>query len=187
MARQLQTDKVLFGTIVVLLLFGLVMVFSASAVTAQQRFGSSYYFLFRQGIWAAIGLCLMAFMMNFDYRRLAKPTVIFPAVAIQLMLLVLILFLSPIHNAHRWLQIGSARFQPSELSKVIVVIFLAYFLDMRKGDIADWKRTLLPIGLVVGTDALLVLKEPDFGTTLALCLIVAAMLFVAGLSLLYFG
>ena len=187
MARQLQTDKVLFGTVVVLLLFGLVMVFSASAVIAQEKFGSSYHFLFRQGIWAGIGLGLMVVMMNFDYRRLAKPTVVFPAVAIQVLLLVMALFWDPTHNTHRWLRVGWVTLQPSELAKVIVVIFLAYFLDMRKGEIADWKRTLLPIGLVVGTDALLILKEPDFGTTLALAMIVAAMLFVAGLPLVYFG
>jgi cell division protein FtsW len=187
MARQLQTDKVLFGTVVVLLLFGLIMVFSASAVIAQEQFHSSYHFLLRQGIWAAIGLGLMTFMMNFDYRRLAKPAVIFPAVAIQLVMLVMVLFLDPTHNTHRWLRAGPITFQPSELSKVIIVIFLAYFLDVRKGEIADWKRTLLPIGLVVGVDALLVLKEPDFGTTLALGMIVAAMLFVAGLPLVYYG
>jgi len=187
MARQLQTDKVLFGTVVVLLLFGLVMVFSASAVVAQEKYGSSYHYLIRQGIWAAIGLLLMVVMMNFDYRRLAKPTVVFPAVAIQVLLLAMALLWDPTHNTHRWLRIGRVTLQPSELSKVIIVIFLAYFLDMRKGEIADWKRTLLPIGLVVGTAGLLILKEPDFGTTLALCMIVAAMLFVAGLPLVYFG
>lgn len=187
MARQLQIDRVLFGTVVILLLFGLVMVFSASAVIAQQQYHSSYYFLFRQGLWALIGLVLMGIMMNFDYRRLAKPTVIFPALAIQVLLLLAVLFWSPTRSAHRWLGIGSIGFQPSEMAKVIIVIFLAYFLEMRKGEISDWKRTLLPIGLVVGTDALLVLKEPDFGTTMALGMIVAAMLFVAGLPLVYFG
>jgi cell division protein FtsW len=187
MARQLQTDKVLFGTVVVLLVFGLIMVFSASAMIAQEQFHSSYHFLIRQAVWAVIGLGLMVLMMNFDYRRLARPNIIFPAVAVQLLLLILVLFLGPMHNTHRWLRIGPAAFQPSELSKVIIVIFLAYFLDSRKGEIDDWKRTLLPIGLVVGIDAVLVLKEPDFGTTLALCMIVAALLFVAGLPLVYFG
>ena len=187
MARQLQTDRVLFGAVVVLLLFGLVMVYSASAVISQEQFHTSYYFLIRQGIYAAIGLCLMAVMMNVDYRWLAKPTVIFPALAIQLILLLMVLFLDPTHNTHRWLRVGPITFQPSELAKVIIVIFLAYFLEMRKGEVEDWKRTLLPIGLVVGADALLILKEPDFGTTLALCMIVAAMLFVSGLRLVYFG
>lgn len=187
MARQLQTDRVLFGTVIILLLFGLVMVFSASAVIAQQQYHSSYYFLFRQGLWALIGLALMGIMMNFDYRRLARSTVVFPALAIQVLLLLAVLFLSPTRSAHRWLGIGPIGFQPSELAKVVIVIFLAYFLASRKDEISDWKRTLLPIGLVVGTDALLVLKEPDFGTTLALGMIVAAMLFVSGLPLVYFG
>ena len=187
MAKQLQTDKVLFGTVVVLLLFGLVMVFSASAVIAQEGFGSSYHFLFRQAFCAIIGLVLMVVMMNADYRRLANPAVIFPAVAIQVLLLLAAMFQSPVHNTHRWVHLGSAMIQPSELSKIIIVIFLAYFLEMRKGEIEAWKRTLLPICLVVGTTALLILREPDFGTTLALCMVVAAMLFVAGLRLVYFG
>lgn len=187
MARQLETDKVLFGTVVVLLLFGLIMVFSASAVIAQDGFGSSYHFLFRQGFWAVIGLVFMVIMMNFDYRRLAKPTIIFPALAIQLVLLLVALLQSPVHNTHRWVHAGRVMLQPSELSKVIIVIFLASFLEMRKGEIEDWKRTLLPIVLVVGVDGLLILKEPDFGTAMALCMIVAAMLFVAGLRLVYFG
>ena len=90
MARQLQTDRVLFGTVVVLLLFGLVMVFSASAVIAEEQYNTSYHFLIRQGMWAVIGLVLMVTMMNFDYRRLAKPTVIFPALAVQLVLLLMV-------------------------------------------------------------------------------------------------
>jgi cell division protein FtsW len=187
MARQLQADKLLFGTVVILLLFGLIMVFSASAVIAQERFDSSYHFLFRQGFWAIIGLGLMMIMMNVDYRSLAKPTFIFPALAVQVLLLVVALIQTPVHNTHRWVHAGAVMVQPSEMSKVIVVIFLAYFLEMRKGEIEDWKRTLLPIGLVIGTDALLILKEPDFGTTMALFMIVAAMLFVAGLRLVYFG
>jgi len=117
MARQLQTDRVLFGTVVVLLLFGLIMVFSASAVIAQDGYGSSYHFLFRQGFWAIIGLVFMVVMMNFDYRRLARPTVIFPALAIQLLLLLVALFQSPVHNTHRWVHMGRVAVQPSELSK----------------------------------------------------------------------
>jgi len=187
MARQLQTDKVLFGTVVVLLLFGLVMVYSASAVIAQEQYHTSYYYLVRQGIYAFLGLGLMAIMMNVDYRLLSKPTVIFPALAVQLLLLLVALFMSPLHDTHRWLRVGPVTFQPSELAKVVMVVFLAYFLAMRKGEVTDLKRTLLPIALVVGIDAVLVLKEPDFGTTLALVMIVAALLFVSGFPLVYFG
>ena len=187
MARQLQTDKILFGAVVILVLFGVVMVFSASAVIASERYGSSYYYLIRQGIWAIFGLAIMVFMMNVDYRRLSNPLVIFPALGAQVLLLFIALFLHPLNNTRRWLHAGAISFQPSELAKIVVIVFLAYFLKMRKDEISDWKRIILPVGLVVGTDALLILKEPDFGTTLALGLIVAAMLYAAGLPLVYFG
>ena len=187
MARQLQTDKILFGAVVILVLFGVVMVFSASAVIASERYGSSYYYLIRQGIWAIFGLATMVVMMHVDYRRLSNPLVIFPALGVQVLLLFIALFLHPLNNTRRWLHAGPISFQPSELAKIVVIVFLAYFLKMRKDEIGDWKRIILPVGLVVGADAVLILKEPDFGTTLALALIVAAMLYAAGLPLVYFG
>ena len=187
MARQLESDKVLFAAVVVLVLFGTVMVFSASAVLAADRYGSSYYFLIRQVIWAGIGLAAMVAIMNVDYRRLARPPVIFTALAVQLILLVAVLFAGRSHNAHRWFHVGPATFQPAEFSKIALVIFLAYFLDLRREAVNDWKHTLAPIALVAGVSIALVLKEPDLGTSLALALIVAAMLFAAGLRLSYFA
>jgi len=187
MARRLESDRILFGAVVVLVLFGALMVFSASAVLASERFGSSYYFLIRQLIWAGVGLGLMFAVMHFDYRRLANPLVIFPALGLQFLLLVTVLFADRSHNAHRWLHLGPASFQPSELSKIVLVVFLAYFLSVRQGAVNDWKHTLLPIGLVSGASVVLIVKEPDLGTSLALALIVAAMLFAAGLRLAYFA
>jgi cell division protein FtsW len=187
MARQLESDRILFGAVVILVLFGALMVFSASAVLASQRFGSSYYFLLRQVLWAVIGLAVMVGAMHLDYRRLAEPRLIFPALGLQLILLVVVLFADRSHNAHRWLRLGPASFQPSELSKLVLVLFLAYFLRLRRGTVNDWKHTLLPIGLVAGASVALVVKEPDLGTSLALVLIVAAMLFAAGLRLAYFA
>jgi cell division protein FtsW len=186
MARQLESDKVLFATVVVLVLFGAVMVFSASAVLASQRYGSSYYFLSRQVIWAVLGLATMVAVMNLDYRRLAAPPVIFTALAVQLMLLVAVLFADRSHNAHRWFHLGPVTFQPAELTKIVMVIFLASFLARRRDMVNDWKHTLAPIALVAGVSIALVLKEPDLGTSLAITLIVAAMLFAAGLGLSYF-
>jgi len=186
MARRLESDRILFGAVVVLVLFGALMVFSASAVLASERFGSTYYFLVRQLIWAAVGLGLMFAVMHIDYRRMANPLVIFPALGLQFLLLVAVLFADRSHNAHRWLHLGSASLQPSELSKIVLVVFLAYFLSQRQGAVNDWKHTLLPIGLVSGTSVALIVKEPDLGTSLALALIVAAMLFAAGLRLAYF-
>jgi cell division protein FtsW len=187
MARQLQSDKILFGSIVTLVLFGALMVFSASAVMAADRFGSSYYFLIRQVVWAVLGLGLMYGMMNFDYKKLANPLLIFPAVGMQLILLVVVLFRAPSHNAHRWFSLGPVGFQPSEFSKIALVVFLAYFLDLRRGQANDWKHTLAPAALVVGASVLLIVKEPDFGTALAIVLVAAAMLYASGLNLAYFA
>ena len=171
MARQLEADKVLFGTVIILVLFGIIMVFSASAVIASEAHGSSTYYLARQGVWAVLGLSLMVIMMNVDYRRLSNPLLIFPALGLQVLMLFVALLWDPSRNTHRWLRMGPISFQPSEMSKIVIIIFLAYFLATRKDEIHDWKRTLLPIGLVVGIDAVLILREPDFGTTLALTMI----------------
>ena len=125
--------------------------------------------------------------MNLDYRRLARPPAIFTAVALQVIMLVAVLFTDRSHNAHRWFHLGFATFQPAEFSKVVLVVFLAYFLELRREAVNDWKHTLAPIALIAGVSVVLVLKEPDLGTSLALALIVATMLFVAGLRLSYFA
>lgn len=187
MARQLQSDRILFGTVVALVLFGALMVFSASAVTATAKFGRSDYFLIRQLAWAGAGLVAMVILMHLDYHRLASPAVVFPAVALELMLLVFVLFADRSHNTRRWLHLGSASLQPSELSKIILVIFLAYFLEQRQSAVNDVKYTLLPVGLVAGVSMALVVAEPDFGTAVDIAMIVAAMLFAAGLRLRYFA
>ena len=163
------------------------MVFSASAVVATERFGSSSYFLVRQLAWAGAGLVALVVMMYLDYRRLASPVVVFPALALQWMLLVGVLFADRSHNTRRWLHLGSAGLQPSEFSKIILVVFLAYFLEQRQGAVNDVKHTLLPVGLVSGASMALVMAEPDFGTALAIAMIVAAMLFTAGVRLKYFA
>ena len=170
-----------------LVLFGALMVFSASAVLASDNYHSSYYFLWRQLAWAVVGLVAVLVMMQFDYRRLAKPMIVFPALALQFILLVAVLFVDRSHNTHRWFHVGPVSFQPSELAKIVVTVFLAFFLDLRKGEVNDCKHTLAPIALITGIMGLLVLAEPDLGTTLALSLVVVAMLYAAGLHLRYFA
>jgi cell division protein FtsW len=187
MARRLESDRILFGTTVILVFFGLLMVFSASAVVAQQQYHSTYYFLIRQGIWAVVGLSAMLFMMRFDYRRLRNPRFIFPALAVQLILLMAVYLTPSRHETHRWFYAGPLSFQPSELAKLVLVIFFAYFLDLRQGSVNDVRHTLLPLGLVTGITVLLILREPDLGTSLAIALICAATLFAAGMKILYFA
>ena len=187
MAQQLKSDKVLFCSVVSLVLFGALMVFSASAVMAADRYGNGNFFLLRQLAWAGAGLIAMALLMHVDYRRLASPMVVFPALALEIILLIAVLFVNRSHNTHRWFHLGVISFQPSELAKIVLALFLAFFLDLRKGQVNDWKHTLAPIILVAGVMAALVFGGRDLGTTLAMALVLSAMLFSAGLDLRYFG
>jgi len=125
--------------------------------------------------------------MNVDYRRLGTPRFIFPALAVQLVFLIAVFFLSPSHHAHRWFHLGPANFQPSELSKVVLILFLAYFLDQRQGEVNNKQYTLLPIALVTGMTVALIVMEPDLGTAIAIGLVVASMLFAAGLHWAYYA
>ncbi|MGH9356461.1 MAG: FtsW/RodA/SpoVE family cell cycle protein, partial [Terriglobia bacterium] len=160
MARKLQSDLVLFGAVVVLVVFGLVTVFSASAVVAQQQYHLSYHFLVRQGIWATLGIGAMVLMMNFDYRRLGNPQFIFPALGFQLLLLMAVFLMPRRHDTHRWFYAGPFSFQPSELAKILLVIFFAYFLNKQRKSVNDFHYTLLPLGLVTCLTVLLILMEP---------------------------
>jgi cell division protein FtsW len=187
MARRLQSDKILFVAVVALVLFGALMVYSASAEMAAERYNNGNYFLLRQLAWAGIGLLAVAILMHVDYRRLASPLVVFPALALEFILLAVVLFVHPTNHARRWFHLGVASFEPSELAKIILTVFMAYFLAQRKGEVNDWKHTLAPIALIAGIMGVLILREPDLGTTLALAMVVTAMLFCAGLDLRYFG
>lgn len=186
MPRPLQTDRWLFGSTVTMCLAGAVMVFSASAVTARDHFGNGYYFLIRQVIWLVFGLAAMMAVMNLDYRKLRRPQVIFTGLFAALVMLVGVFFLDKSHSTHRWIRVGPASLQPSELAKLAVIFYLAWFLEMRRrpetSGINDWKQTILPAAGPVLALVGLVVIEPDLGTAVEISLIALAMLYVAGLK-----
>ena len=121
MPRSIQPDRKLFGVTIALCLAGALMVFSASAVTAHEQGGSGYGFLIRQLLCLALGITGMFALMNFDYRRLRQPRVIFTGLGLIFLLLVGVLFLDRSHATHRWIRLGPASFQPSEFAKLIVI------------------------------------------------------------------
>jgi cell division protein FtsW len=186
MPRKMETDRWLFVATLALCLFGAVMVFSASAVTAREEYGNGYHFLVRQLLWLAIGLAGMFVMMNVDYRRLRQPRFVFPFLFVVMLLLVGVFFLDKSHATHRWIRLGPASLQPSEVAKLAVILFLGWFLEVRRSPrsvgVNDLRQTLLPaLGVVVLLAGLVVL-EPDLGTALEIFVIALGMLFVAGLS-----
>ncbi len=187
MAKRVSVDKTLFVVTLLLVFFGLVMVFSASAVMANERFGSAYTFLFRQFAWAAAGMVFMWGAMNVDYHRYKHPAVVFSLLALTTLLLVAVFFLDRSHNTHRWIRVGAFSFQPSELAKPAIILFLAYFLENRTKSMEDWRNTLVPAMLPPLVLAVLIVRQPDLGTTIVCLGIAAIVLFVAGLRLRYFG
>jgi cell division protein FtsW len=185
MARKLKSDKLLFLATFVLVCLSVVMVYSASAVLAMDKVGNPYYYLFKQGSWAVIGLFMLWMVMRVDYRNLRQPAVIWTIVGIVGLALVLVLFMPARNNATRWFSLGGITLQPSELAKLAVILFSAALLERRMHRVDDVGYSLLPIGIATGLVCGLVLLQPDFGTALMILAIVAVMIFAAGLSYRY--
>ena len=180
MAQRLKTDWVLFWTIIALVTFGLVIVFSASSIVAQWKFHSTYYFLVRQFAWMLGALALMMYLKNRNYRLLKSPVVAFTLLGTAYILLLIVYFLDPFH---RWLRAGPLSLQPAELAKPALIIFLAYFVAHRARAI-NTRETLFPALLTVGLVTLLVLIA-DLGTAVVLAASAAVIFFVAGLNWRY--
>jgi cell division protein FtsW len=183
MAKKLKPDRVLFLVTLVLAGFGVAMVFSSSAIVAKERFGDPNYFLLKQLISATLGLAVMFVIMKVDYHIYRRPAIVFSALALVVALLVLVFFLAASANTHRWIQLSGFSVQPSELAKLVLILFLAYFLERRKGKVNDIAFTLIPIGVIVVLLAGLIMLQPDLGTAVALVITSAVLLFVAGLDL----
>lgn len=185
MARKLTPDKWLFAATAGLTLFGVVMVYSASALMAQKDNGSQYYYVIKQGAWVAIGFVVMLLAMQFNYQLLKSRRIVYGLLVLSTITLMGVFAFSSSNGAHRWLKFPGISVQPSELSKLTLTIFLAYFLEKRAGEEGDFWRTFVPCGLITGWLSLLVVVEPDFGTALMLVLIFAVVIFTSGARLVH--
>ncbi|MBM4122493.1 MAG: putative lipid II flippase FtsW [Nitrospira sp.] len=179
-------DRSVLAVTVVLALVGLVMVFSASAVVAGNRYHDSIYFLKRHLVWLAFGFLLLQASSRLDYtvwRKLALPIL---AVTCLLLVLVLIPSLGVVaKGARRWLRLGPISVQPAEMVKLVVVLYLAGYLTRKEGRITEFARGFLPPLLVVGLLAGLVLLQPDLGTVVVIGLVTLGLLFLAGARLVH--
>lgn len=193
MGQQLKTDWTLFGTVLVMVAFGLLILYSASSITAavkpaeagaklDPQFQSSLHVVTRQLVWAVVAVIAMMTLKRTDYRRFQNPAVAFGAIGVVLMLLILVYPLDP--GNHRWLHKGLLRVQPSELAKPALVIFLAFFVTWRRRAINNARYTLAPAAMAVGLVILLVVV-PDLGTAVVLGAVAAVIFFVAGLEWRY--
>jgi cell division protein FtsW len=186
MAKRVGVDKWVFFTALLLMVLGLVMVFSASAVMAQERFHSPYTFVGKQAAWALLGVLAMIVLMRVDYSHYNSPRFVYPALCVTTILLVMVFFFRNSHHAHRWIRFGDFfTFQPSEIAKPVLVLFLAWFLHNRLDQMSDWKHTLLRGAVMPLVFILLIVRQPDLGTALVLAGVTALMFLLAGMEWKY--
>ncbi|MFH1288666.1 MAG: putative lipid II flippase FtsW [bacterium] len=181
-----RSDYTLFIITLVLISIGIVVIYSASAMIAYENFGDSYYFLKRQLVWFFIGLVCILIMVNIDYHFWEKISG--PLLICGLILLGVVLIpraSKEIGIARRWIEIGVFRFQPAELIKFIIVIYMASSLSKKQREIevsfSSWFQDLVILGFVCG----LVILQPDFGTAVILAGTVLIMFFVAGAKIVH--
>ncbi|WP_096189221.1 stage V sporulation protein E [Evansella halocellulosilytica] len=180
-------DLLLIGATVSLLIVGLIMVFSASAVWADYRFDDSFFFLKRQLFFAGLGLIAMFFMMNIDYWNWREMAKIFLIICFGLLILVLIPGVGLVRGgAQSWLGVGAFSIQPSEFMKIAMIFFLAKYLSDKQKYVTTWKKGLFPtLGLVMLAFALIML-QPDLGTGAVMVLTCVVMIFIAGAQISHF-
>jgi cell division protein FtsW len=170
--------RILILVTLALVAFGIVMVYSATSASAAVGGANPNYYVERQGIYAVLGITLMVVAQRWDYRRLRALAP--PLVLVSLALLFAVLVIGPaVNGARRWISLGPAVFQPSELAKLALAVWAAAYLT-RKPAPRTLKELARPFGMLAGVYCLLLIAEPDLGTAIALMLMLAAMLLVAG-------
>jgi cell division protein FtsW len=174
-------DRLLFVTAGFLLLGGLIMVGSTSYYPTQ-RFGvAENHFLVKQCFWAAVGLVAMLILMNVPYRQLARGRVVLAVVALTFVALIAVYFMPSIKGSHRWLVLPGFSVQPSEFAKLVAILFAAYVLHRKEDQVNELWAVPVPLAIVLGPMLLLILAEPDLGSTIMIAATIGVLLFVAGL------
>ena len=183
MSKKLSYDSYLFGAAMLIVVVGLIMIYSASAIITAQKAGSDnpYYFLIRQCVWLVGGGALMLALMHVDLARLRDRRVVASLMGMVLLGLIVALFQPAINGKHRWIMLPHFQVQPSEFAKPVIILFLAWFLSKREDRINELTTTLMPLGFVLALFAGLIVLE-DFGTAMTLVLVAAGMVFAAGIA-----
>lgn len=177
-------DTALFLSVMLLLAIGVVMVYSSSSIVALKRYNDGYYFLKRQLLFASLGVFIMLAVSRIDYRIYQKFA--YPLLGISLISLVLVLIPHvgvDIAGTRRWFRVGGFTFQPAEFMKIAMVIYMAHSLSKKGERVKAFSVGIVPHMMVLGFTLLLILMQPDFGTSMAIAAVVFIMLFTAGARL----
>ncbi len=168
-----------------LVLFGLIMVFSASYYSSISQDGNPYGYLVRHGAWVVFGLVAMAFGALFDYRKYKKWALPILIVSVILLVLVLTPLGQTTNGATRWIKVGPVTLMPGEIAKIAAIIFVAWFLSEDASRIKSLKRGILPLLGIIAVYGALIVKQPNLSTAITVCGIIIAMMLVAGLKWRY--
>ncbi len=182
--KKSSIDIEFLSVVIILLTFGLIMVFSASYPSANYKYGDGLYFIKKQAIWAVLGFAAMIITMKIDYRVYKKFAL--PIGFVTLVLLGMVFIFPAYNGAHRWIGIGSLSFQPSELAKIAVIIYLAASLSVEKDKIRDFRvliKELVVVGIILG----FLILEPHFSVCIIIALVAFIMLMVAGARFKHFA
>lgn len=170
----------------ILVIFGLIMVFSASYYYSISQDGSAYSYLRRHGMWVIIGFAAMMFGATYDYKKYKKMALPVLGGSIILLLLLFTPLGKTINGATRWLGMGPITIMPGELAKLAAILFVAWYLSSDMSRITSIKRGILPVIAVMAILAGLIIKQPNLSTAITVCGIVVAMMLVAGMKWRYF-
>ena len=176
-ARQ-AFDERLMAAYLIALLIGMVMIYSASSILAESRFGSHWYFLKQQVLWAMLSVAVIWVISRLDLQKLAIYSV--PALIVTFFLLLMVFNMPARNGAQRWLFLGPFSFQPSELFKFLLVIYLAFSLANPKRNLNKLRELFLPYGPIIGLGLALIVAEPDLGTVIVIITTATGMFFLAG-------
>lgn len=177
-------DRILMIVALILVVFGIVMVYSSSNMIALKRYGTSFYFLKKQIIWALIGMIGMLVAKDLDYRKLKKLS--FPLIIISLLTLILVLIPiigEEVNGARRWIRFAGLSFQPSELAKLTLIISIAAYIAKRVDRMNDFVYGFFPPVVILGIFQILIMLQPDMGTAISIGVMVMTLLFIGGVKI----
>lgn len=186
--RRGHYDKMLLFAVLSLLVVSVVMVYSSSSVVALTTYDDPAFFMKRQMLWALVGLVAMTVAMRVDHRHLEDQRFVVALVAVSLALLAAIFVPGigrEINGSRRWLRIGMFSFQPSELAKLALIVYLSYSIAKKGARIRDFMNGLVPAYVVTGIFLLLAVRQPDFGAAMTLGALAGILLFCGGANILH--
>jgi len=185
MVKDIKFDKGLVIVTALLVLFGLIMVYSSTMILAKDTYGDSFHFLKKQALWLLLGVVLAVIISSLKYPLYLNKNVVYTLLILSIIALILVFFTGKINNSYRWIRFSGFSLQSSEFAKIGIVLYLSYALSRGIDDVNNIGKLLfylIPLFIV----ELLIIKEPDLGNFLLILVISMVLLFVAGLKLRYF-